>query len=94
MKNETTQGDREQDARIVATDITAVLPYTDLPFWKVLHLLQLNHILLIPMISAGTVGYDGVGTAFMAQPSPIIITELAYPTHRGKVTSLFNTFYV
>jgi MFS family permease len=36
----------------------------------------------------------GVGTAFMAQPSPIIITELAYPTHRGKVTALFNTFYV
>lgn len=36
----------------------------------------------------------GVGTAFMAQPSPILITELAYPTHRGKVTALFNTFYV
>lgn len=36
----------------------------------------------------------GVGTALMAQPSPIIITELAYPTHRGKVTALFNTFYV
>jgi MFS family permease len=30
----------------------------------------------------------------MAQPSPIIIAELAYPTHRGKLTALFNTFYV
>jgi MFS family permease len=37
---------------------------------------------------------EGVGTAFMAQPSPIIIAELAYPTHRGKSTALFNTFYV
>jgi MFS family permease len=37
---------------------------------------------------------SGVGTAFMAQPSPIIIAELAYPTHRGKLTALFNTFYV
>jgi hypothetical protein len=30
----------------------------------------------------------------MPQPSPIIIAELAYPTHRGKLTALFNTFYV
>lgn len=36
----------------------------------------------------------GFATAFIAQPSPIMITELAYPTHRGKVTALYNTFYV
>lgn len=36
----------------------------------------------------------GFATAFIAQPSPIIVTELAYPTHRGKVTALYNTFYV
>lgn len=36
----------------------------------------------------------GAGTAFVAQPSPILITELAYPTHRGKITALYNTFYV
>ncbi|KAK9311650.1 general substrate transporter [Lipomyces starkeyi] len=35
----------------------------------------------------------GFGTAFLAQPSPILITELAYPTQRGKITSLYNTFY-
>jgi MFS family permease len=37
---------------------------------------------------------NGVGTAMMAQPSPILISELAYPTYRGKLTSLYNTFYV
>jgi MFS family permease len=36
----------------------------------------------------------GVATVFIAQPSPILITELAYPTHRGKITALFNTFFV
>lgn len=33
-------------------------------------------------------------TAFLSQPSPILIAEVAYPTHRGKVTALYNTFYV
>ncbi|KAJ5187733.1 hypothetical protein N7449_010727 [Penicillium cf. viridicatum] len=35
----------------------------------------------------------GVGTATISQPSPILIAELGYPTHRGKVTALYNTFY-
>jgi MFS family permease len=37
----------------------------------------------------------GFSTSFIAHPSPILITELAYPTHRAKVTSLYNTcFYL
>lgn len=36
----------------------------------------------------------GFFTTFLSQPSPILITELAYPTHRGKLTALFNTFFV
>ena len=36
----------------------------------------------------------GLFTSFLGQPSPIIITELAYPTQRGKVTALYNTFFV
>jgi MFS family permease len=36
----------------------------------------------------------GFATALIAQPSPILITELAYPTHRGKITALYNTFFV
>ncbi|GKT89005.1 lactose permease [Colletotrichum tofieldiae] len=35
----------------------------------------------------------GFFTTFISQPSPIIITELAYPTQRGKVTALYNTFF-
>ena len=36
----------------------------------------------------------GFATSFLAQPSPILVTELAFPTQRGKVTSLYNTFFV
>ncbi|KAI1253664.1 hypothetical protein MGN70_004056 [Eutypa lata] len=35
----------------------------------------------------------GFFTAFLSQPSPILIAEVAYPTHRGKITALYNTFY-
>ena len=37
----------------------------------------------------------GVATTFIAHPSPILVTELAYPTHRAKLTALYNTcFYI
>lgn len=35
----------------------------------------------------------GLGGMFSAQPSPMLIAELAYPTHRGKYTSLYWTMY-
>ncbi|KAL0932436.1 lactose permease [Colletotrichum truncatum] len=35
----------------------------------------------------------GFFTTFISQPSPIIITELAYPPQRGKATALYNTFF-
>jgi MFS family permease len=35
----------------------------------------------------------GASTIMVAQPSPILITELAYPTHRGKVTALYNSSF-
>lgn len=36
----------------------------------------------------------GIGSAFMSQPSPILLAEMAYPTHRGKITALYQTFFV
>ncbi|KAF2809384.1 lactose permease [Mytilinidion resinicola] len=37
----------------------------------------------------------GFGTAFVAQPSPILIAELAYPLHRGRITAIYySTYYV
>jgi MFS family permease len=37
----------------------------------------------------------GIGTSFVAQPSPIRISELAYPLHRGRITSMYySTYYV
>jgi MFS family permease len=37
--------------------------------------------------------FIGVGLEFCAVASPVLITELAYPTHRAKITSLYNTFF-
>jgi MFS family permease len=36
----------------------------------------------------------GFGAGVMSQPSPILLAELAYPTHRGKITALYHCFYV
>lgn len=36
----------------------------------------------------------GFGCGVMSQPSPILVAELAYPPHRGKVTALFHCFNV
>lgn len=36
----------------------------------------------------------GFCTSFISHPSPILIAELSYPTHRGKITALYNTFFV
>ncbi len=35
----------------------------------------------------------GFGGMFGSQPSPMLIAELAYPTHRGKYTSAYWTFF-
>jgi MFS family permease len=36
----------------------------------------------------------GFGNSLITLPTPILIAELAYPTHRGKMTAMYNTFYV
>ncbi|KAH6682914.1 hexose transporter [Halenospora varia] len=42
------------------------------------------------VVSRFIVGFGGM---FVVQPSPMLIAELAYPTHRGKYTSAFWTMY-
>ncbi|KAI0439711.1 hexose transporter [Xylaria telfairii] len=42
------------------------------------------------IISRAVVGFGGM---FSVHPSPLLIAELAYPTHRGKYTSAFWTMY-
>ncbi|KGO35900.1 Major facilitator superfamily domain, general substrate transporter [Penicillium expansum] len=161
--------------------IHAVLPKDRKPWYRTWHLIQLNLILLVPLVSSSAVGYDasmmnglqsltqwktyfghpnsailgtlnavypigkvlmvfpvswlgdrygrrfpmiiglcgmvafaifqaasqnvamlivsryliGSCTIMVAQPSPILITELAFPTHRGKLTALYNSsFYI
>lgn len=59
-------------------------------------------IVVASIIQAASVKYGmfvfarvlvGVGSMLVVQPSPMLITELAFPTHRGKYTSAFWTMY-
>lgn len=168
-----------KDADIVGEALAKVLPSYGKRWYRVPHLLKLNLILLVPLLSSATAGYDGsmmnglqatdswkayfghpagsrlgvvnaaqsigsvailplawplsdwlgrrwtlligiisiiiasaiqaasvnygmfvfsrvlagAGSIVVTQPSPILISELCYPTHRGKYTSLFWTLY-
>jgi MFS family permease len=37
--------------------------------------------------------FVGVGIELACVPAPVLITEIAYPTHRGKLTSLYQTTF-
>lgn len=59
-------------------------------------------IIIATIIQAASVNYAmfvvsrvivGFGGMFVVQPSPMLIAELAYPTHRGKYTCAFWTMY-
>ncbi|CAK4031208.1 Lactose permease [Lecanosticta acicola] len=168
-----------KNERIVGSALAEVLPETDKFWFQIPHLLHLNCILLVPLLSSSVAGYDGslmnglqsltqwkeyfdspagallglvnaaqsigsvlalpvvgsladrfgrkavllsgllgiivatilqatattlaqfvvsraiVGAAgmFSAQPSPLLLAELSYPTHRGKYTSAYWTLY-
>ena len=69
---------------------------------KVSMLIGLTGMLLAPAIQAASQnlamfvvarGLIGIATVFVVLPSPILLSELAYPTHRGRITALFNTFF-
>lgn len=59
-------------------------------------------VIISSIIQAASINYAqfvisrllvGVGGMLVTQPSPMLISELSYPTHRGKFTSLFWTCY-
>ncbi|KAK5560496.1 hypothetical protein LTR46_000804 [Exophiala xenobiotica] len=164
---------------IVGESLAKVLPSYEKPWYRVPHLLKLNLVLLVPLLSSAVAGYDGsmmnglqatdswkqyfsnpmgtklgvvnaaqsigsvaalpfvgylgdkigrrwtlflgivtiivasiiqaasinygmfvasriivgAGGMLVSQPSPMLISELSFPTHRGKFTSLFWTCY-
>ncbi|KAH6721702.1 lactose permease [Leptodontidium sp. MPI-SDFR-AT-0119] len=170
---------QQSQCSAVGPELLAVLPTNPKPWYKTRHLIQLNLILLVPLFSAATIGFDsammnglqslpqwktffefpkpallgtinaiypvgkliglypatwisdrygrrkpmrfgffililgaaiqggaqnlsmfivarvllGLATAFISLPSPLLICELAYPTQRGKLTALYNTFF-
>lgn len=48
-----------KDHDIVGHAIAAVLPKYDRPWFYIPHLLQLNLVLLVPLMSSAVAGYDG-----------------------------------
>lgn len=48
-----------RDSQIVGEQLARVLPQYNKPWFKVPHLLQLNLILLVPLLSSAVSGYDG-----------------------------------
>lgn len=48
-----------KDSDIVGENLAKVLPHYDKPWFKVPHLLQLNLILIVPLLSSSVAGYDG-----------------------------------
>ena len=36
----------------------------------------------------------GFGQAFVASAAPLLVTELAYPTQRAQLTSVYNTLWL
>ena len=49
----------ERDAKIVGTTIAGVLPQTNKYWFQQPHLLRLNLLLIIPLLSSSVSGYDG-----------------------------------
>lgn len=47
------------DANIVGAALNEVLPQTDKYWFQQPHLLRLNLVLLVPMLSSSVFGYDG-----------------------------------
>ena len=48
-----------KDVVIVGEALGKVLPVYDKPWFRVPHLLQLNLILVVPLLSSAVAGYDG-----------------------------------
>lgn len=54
---------KKKGSNYIAGDvIQQVLPVTDKYWFQYPHLLQLNLILLVPLLSSSTAGYDGKAT--------------------------------
>jgi hypothetical protein len=48
-----------KDQDIVGEALAKVLPQYEKPWFKVPHLLKLNLILMVPLLSSAVAGYDG-----------------------------------
>ncbi|KAG5786593.1 hypothetical protein H9Q69_014327 [Fusarium xylarioides] len=177
FKNKSENKDAAENT--VGPELLKVLPQTELPWYRTKHLVLLNLMLLVPLLSSSAVGYDGsmmnglqtlpqwrnffnnppppllgainavypvckilglvpastisdkfgrkvpiyiglvslvigpaiqaasinlpmfivsrgligFATVFPQVACPILVSELSYPTHRGKMTALYNTFF-
>lgn len=58
-----------KDSDIVGEAVAAVLPQYGRPWYRVSHLLKLNLILIVPLLSSAVAGYDGKMTSVGLFPS-------------------------
>ncbi|KAF5568024.1 lactose permease [Fusarium phyllophilum] len=119
---------RDTAENTVGPELLKVLPQTELSWYRTKHLVLLNLMLLVPLLSSSAVGYDesmmnGLQTLpqwrnlFNNPPPPFLGAinavylvckilglvlasrvpdsrlRAVHPTHRGKMTALYNTFF-
>lgn len=90
MKRDAAKGD---DA-IVGRALAEVLPKTDKYWFQQPHLLKLNLVLLVPMLSSSVFGYDGTLPLKLAPFNSVLSTEhsvanvrVSFPHERSAVSS-------
>jgi hypothetical protein len=50
---------KERNAKIVGVALAEVIPQSDISWFRQPHLLRLNLLLLVPLLSSSVSGYDG-----------------------------------
>jgi hypothetical protein len=50
---------RDKTTKVINGPLAEVLPHSDKPWYRIPHLLRLNLLLLIPLMSSAVAGYDG-----------------------------------
>lgn len=75
----------ERDAKIVGTAVAEVLPRSDKYWFQQPHLLRLNLLLLIPLLSSSVSGYDGL--FFVPKLEPGSRSPLRLPDERSPIST-------
>lgn len=67
-----------KDQDIVGEALASVLPQDERTWLRIPHLLKLNLILMIPLLSSAVAGYDGTHTVLPASIQVLISTRIPH----------------